>query len=89
MVAEFLRLFGSEILLLVLLQVLLHLFHDMLRLVKVLNIQVSRCPCNLMGMAALRAELPPLEAVHVRKRAAGRTPDNKVHDKEVMRVIVI
>jgi len=89
MVTEFLRLFWSKILLLVLLQVLLHLPHDMLRLVEVLNIQVSRCPGHLMGMAALRAELPPLEAVYVRKRAAGRAPDNNVHDKEVMRVIVI
>jgi hypothetical protein len=40
-------------------------------------------------MAALRAEFPPLETVHVRKRAARGAPDNEVHDKEVMRVIVI
>ena len=42
-----------------------------------------------MGMAALRAELPLLETIHVRERAARGAPDDEVHDKEVMRVIVI
>jgi hypothetical protein len=88
-VAELVSLLRSKIFLLVLMQVLLHLFHDMFCLVEVLNIQVSRRPGHFMGMTALRAEFPPLETIHVRKRAAGRAPDNKVHDKEVMRVIVI
>jgi len=89
MVAELGSLFGSEIFLLVLVEVFLHLLHNVLRLVEVLDIQVSRRPGNFMGMTALRTELPPLEAIHVRKRAAGRAPDDKVHDKEVMRVLVI
>jgi len=89
MVAELIGLLRSKIFLLVLMQVLFHLFHDMFCLVEVLNIQVGRRPGHFVGMTALRAELPPLEAVHVRKRAAGRAPDDKVHDKEVMRVFVI
>ena len=89
MVAELGGLLGCEVFLLVLVEVLLHLPDNMLRLVEVLDIQIGRRPGNFMGMTALRAELPPLEAVHVRKRAAGRAPDDKVHDKEVMRVFVI
>jgi hypothetical protein len=56
---------------------------------EVLDIQVCRGPGNLLGMAALRAELPLLETVHIRERAARRTPDDEVHDNEVIGVIVI
>jgi hypothetical protein len=70
MVAELCRFLLGEILFLVCVQVFFHLLHDMLGLMKVLNIQVRRGTGNLQGMAALRAELPFLETVHVRKRAA-------------------
>jgi hypothetical protein len=42
-----------------------------------------------MSVSADRAELPFLETIHVRESPAGRAPDNEVHDKEVMRVILI
>jgi hypothetical protein len=42
-----------------------------------------------VGVSADRAELPFLETIHVREGPAGRAPDNEVHDKEVMRVILI
>ena len=89
MVAELGRLFRGEILFLVRVQVLLHLLHDMFGLVEVLDIQVCRGPGNLLGMAALRAEFPLLETVHVRERAARGAPDDEVHDNEVIGVIVI
>ena len=89
MVAELGRFLRGEILFLVRMQVFFHLLHDMLGLMKVLNIQVRRGTGNLQGMAALRAELPLLETVHVRKCAAGGAPDNEVHTNVVMRVIVI
>jgi hypothetical protein len=89
MVAELGRFFGSEILLLVCVQVLFHLPYDMLGLVEILDIQVRRGPGNLMGVTALRAELPLLETIHVCKRAARGAPDDEVHDKEVIGVIVI
>jgi hypothetical protein len=40
-------------------------------------------------MPADRAELPFLEAIHIREGLTGRAPDDEVHDKEVMRVILI
>ena len=89
MVAEFCRFFRREVLFLVRVQVLLHLLHDMFGLMEVLDIQVCRGPGNLLGMAALRAELPFLETVHVRERAARGAPDDEVHDNEVIGVIVI
>jgi hypothetical protein len=89
MMAEFGRLLRSEIFLLGRVQVLLHLLHDMFSFVEVLNIQICRAPGNLLRMAALRTELPLLETVHVRERTARRAPDDKVHDKEVIGVIVI
>jgi hypothetical protein len=88
-VAELGRLFRGEILFLVRVQVLLHLLHDMFGLVEVLDIQVCRGPGNLLGMAALRAELPLLETVHIGERAARGAPDDEVHDNEVIGVIVI
>jgi hypothetical protein len=89
MVAEFCRFFRREVLFLVRVQVLLHLLHDMFGLMEVLDIQVCRGPGNLLGMAALRAELPFLETIHVRERAARGAPDDEVHDNEVIGVIVI
>jgi hypothetical protein len=89
MVAELSRLLRSEIFLLVRVQVFLHLLHDMFRLMEVLDIQVRRAPCNFLGMATLRAEFPLLETVHVGERTARGAPDDKVHDKEVIGVVVI
>jgi hypothetical protein len=83
-VAELGCFFRSEIFFLVGMQVLFHLLHDVFGLMIILNVQVSRSPGNLVGMAALWAELPLLEAVHVRECAARGAPDNEVHDKEVM-----
>ena len=42
-----------------------------------------------MSVPADWTELPFLETIHVREGPAGRAPDNEVHDKEVMRVILI
>ena len=89
MVAELGRLLGGEVLFLVHLQVFLHLLHDMFGFVEVPDIQVCRGPCNLLGMAALGAEFPFLETIHVRERAARGAPDDKVHINVVMRVVVI
>lgn len=88
-VTELGRLLRGEVLFLVGEQVLLHLLHDMFCLVEILDIQVRGRAGHLLGMAALRAELPLLEAVHVRERAARRTPDDEVHTSEVIGVIVI
>ena len=54
-----------------------------------LNLKVSRRFHYLLGMPADWTELPFLETIHVRESPAGRAPDNEVHDKEVMRVILI
>jgi hypothetical protein len=54
-----------------------------------LHFQVSRRSDHLMGMPADRAELPFLETIHIREGPAGGAPDDEVHDKEVMRVILI
>jgi len=54
-----------------------------------LNFEVGRRFDHLMGVPADWAELPFLETIHVREGPAGRTPDDEVHDKEVMRVILI
>ena len=66
-----------------------HLFYDMFCLKIMLNFQVRRCFDYLVGMPADWAEFPFLETIHIRKGPAGRAPDNEVHDKEVMRVILI
>ena len=84
MVAELGSFLGSEVLLFVRMQVLLHLLHDMFGLMEILYIQVCRAPGNLLGMAALRAEFPLLETVHIRERAARGAPDNEVHTNVVM-----
>ncbi len=54
-----------------------------------LNFEVRWRLNNLMGMPADWTELPFLETIHVRKSPAGGAPDNEVHIKEVMRVILI
>jgi hypothetical protein len=89
MVAELGRFFGRKVLLLIRLKVFLHLLHDMLGLVKVLNIQVCRGPGNLLRMTTLRTEFPLLKTIHVREQAARGAPDDKVHTNEVIGVIVI
>jgi hypothetical protein len=42
-----------------------------------------------MCVTADWAELPFLETIHIGECPAGRAPDDEVHDKEVMRVILI
>ncbi len=54
-----------------------------------LNFQIGRCFDHLMGVTADGAELPFLKTIHIGECPAGRAPDDKVHDKEVMRVILI
>src|SRR5665647_1713926 len=66
-----------------------HLFYNMFCLKVVLNLKVSRRFHYLLGMPADWTELPFLEAIYVRESPAGRAPYNEVHDKEVMRVILI
>jgi len=81
MVTEFFPLFRRKVLLLGLVEVLLHLFNDMLGFVVVFDFKVRRRLCHLIGMSAVRAELPFLEPVHVREGPASpRAPDNQVHD---------
>jgi len=69
--------------------VFFHLFYDMFCLKVMLNFQVGRRFDHLMGVPADWAELPFLETIYVREGPAGRAPDDEVHDKEVMRVILI
>jgi hypothetical protein len=61
----------------------------MLCLVKILDIKICRGFAHLVGMAALRAEFPALETIHVRKLPASRAADDQVHGNEVMRVILL
>jgi len=89
MMAQFRGFFWREIGFLRCVEVFFHLFYDMLCLNVMLNFQVGRRFDHLMGVPADRAELPFLETIHVREGLAGRAPDNEVHDKEVMRVILI
>ena len=70
-------------------EVFFHLFYDMLCLKVMLYFKVGRRFYHLMGVPADGAELPFLEPIHVREGPAGRAPDDEVHDKEVMRVILI
>ena len=89
MLAQLRRFFRREIAFLRCMEVFFHLFYDMLRFTVVLYFQVGRRSDNLVGMPADRAELPFLETIHIGEGPAGRAPDDKVHDKEVMRVILI
>jgi hypothetical protein len=70
-------------------EVFFHLFYYMLRLKVMFYFKVGRRFNHLMGVPADRAELPFLETIHIRESSAGGTPDDEVHDKEVMRVILI
>jgi len=81
--------FGREIGFLRCMKMLFHLFYDMFCFKILFNFQVGRRFDNLVGVPADRAELPFLETIYVREGPAGRAPDNEVHDKEVMRVILI
>ena len=70
-------------------KVFFHLFYDMFCFKVLLNFQIGWRFDHLMGVPADRAKLPFLETIHVRESPAGRAPDDEVHDKEVMRVILI
>jgi len=89
MVTQFCGFFRREIGFLRCVEVFFHLFYDMLCLKVVLYFQVGRRFDHLVGVPAGRAELPFLETIHVREGPAGGAPDDEVHDKEVMRVILI
>jgi hypothetical protein len=89
MVAKLIGFLRGEILFLGCLEVLIHLLHNVFCLMVVLNIKICRSPGHLVRMTALRTEFPLLEAVHIRERAAGWTPDYEVHTIEVIGVIVI
>jgi hypothetical protein len=89
MMAQFRSFFGTEIGFLRCMKMFFHLFYDMFCFKIMFNFQVSRRFDNLVCVSADRAELPFLETIHVRESPAGRAPDNEVHDKEVMRVILI
>jgi hypothetical protein len=89
MMAKFRRFLRREIFFLGSMQVFFHLLYDMFGLMKVLNIKIGWCPGYFLGVAAQRAEFPPLEPVHVRECPAGRAPDNKVHTNHVISAIVI
>jgi len=69
--------------------VFFHLFYDMFCFKVILNFQIGRRFGHFMGVPADWTELPFLETIHVRKSPAGWAPDDEVHDKEVMRVILI
>jgi len=88
-VPQFGSLFRGEIFFSGGMEVFFHLFYNMFRLAVIPDLEVCRRFYHLMCMPALRAELPALEAIHVRKRPAGRAPDNEVHGNEVMRAIQI
>ena len=70
-------------------EVFFHLFYNLFCLYEILNFQISRHLDHLVGMPTDWAELPFLEPIHVGECPAGRAPDDEVHDKEVMRVILI
>jgi hypothetical protein len=89
MLAQFRRFFRGEIGFFRCMKVFFHLFYDMLCLKVMLYFKVGRRSDHLMGVPADRAELPFLETIHVREGPAGGAPDDEVHDKEVMRVILI
>jgi hypothetical protein len=82
-------LFLGEVCLFCGMEMFFHLFDDMLGLVVILDFEVRRRLDHLVSMAALRAEFPPLEMIHVRELPASRTPDDTVHGNEVMRVVVL
>ena len=60
----------SEIFFLIGMEVFFHLLYDMFSLVVIMNLKICGRFYHFMRMPALRAELPALEMVHVRKRPA-------------------
>jgi hypothetical protein len=62
--------FGSEIFSFIGMEVFFHLLYDMFSLVEIMNLKICGRFYHLMCMPALRAELPALEMIHVRKRPA-------------------
>jgi len=89
MMAQFSSFFRWEIRFFGRMEVFFHLFYNVFCFYEILNFQVRRRLDHVMGMPADWAELPFLEPVNVSECPAGRTPDDEVHDKDVMSVIPI
>ena len=89
MMAQFRDFLRREIGFLRCVKVFFHLFYDMFCLKVMFNFQVGRRFDHLMGVPADWAELPFLETIHVREGSAGRAPNDEVHNKEVISVILI
>ena len=83
MVAQFLGLFRSKILLFIGMEMFFHLPDDVFGIMVIPYLQVRGHFGNLERMPAGRAELPLLEPVHIGKRPASRTPENEVHKHDV------
>ena len=88
-VSELRGLLRREILLLRCVEVLFHLFYDMLCLVVILDLEIRRRLDDLMGMPAERTEFPALETIHVGEGPASRAADDEVHGNQVMCAILI
>jgi hypothetical protein len=84
MVPEFRRLLRCEILLLVGVEVLLHLLHDMLGLVVILDIEIRRGLHHLIRVPAHGTEFPLLVTVRIRECPASGAADDEVHAKGVI-----
>jgi hypothetical protein len=89
MVAELFCFLRREIFLLCGVQVLVHLFYDMLSFMEIVNLKVRGGFYHFLCMTALGTEFPFLEMIHVRKGTAGRAPDYEVHGKDVMCAVLI
>lgn len=89
MMPQFFGLLGGKIFLLIRMEVLLHLFYEMLGLVVIPHIKVDLDIPDLVRMSATRAEFPLLEAVNIGKFFAHGTTDDNVHRYEVMRVRIL
>jgi len=70
-------------------EILCHLSNDMFCLMIILNLQVCRDLCNLVSIAADRAEPPLLEPVDIGKGLAPRATEDEVHGNFVMRAVLI
>ncbi len=89
MMPQFFSLFGSEIFLLIRVEMFFHLFYEMLGFMMIPDIEINLDIPDLVRMSATGAELPLLEPVNVGKFFAHRTTDDSVHRYEVMRVRII
>ena len=89
MVAELFCFLRREIFLLCGVQVLVHLFYDMLSFMEIVNLKVRGGFYHFLCMTALGTEFPFLEMIHVRKGTAGRAPDDEVHGKGVVCAVLI